>query len=960
MKQLMISVCAGFVSTAFAAISDPQPDVTPASEISWEDFGGATRATSGNWDAKDQTYSYSNGAFNMNNTSWQKGLTLNIGAGMTFTANGSWNGPIGGVRELHVIRIFKGGTFVVKGDWTPNYTHLQVDNGGVFQFNPKSFKSNQSKQSWFDVYGTLDAPAGLKASGDLRMDIITHEGSTIRLGGDVSKNGNAGATLRWLVKGGRIEAVEDVRLDCAELEISADAAVTLDVAENKVFDFSPFTTIGAGAQITKTGLGSVAIQSGAPVAVREGAVLLPITGAYDLAATTFSADAILKLGAEGLSVTAYDDSLLTVKKIVLDSALVADGAVAVIAPDEAFATWAVAAINASIQEGFAASANGLNVEIHTALVAKTATWTGRGIGSNWNDEGNWDGGKPATGGGIAFGDSAKTDTTDDIPGLTVSSVKFTPEAGAYTLGGTETLTVLDSVINQSAATQTFQMPVAPSGQSVAIEATGDIAFNMIASSGTSLEKTGAGTVLFNKGFAGKLSIREGGVAVPSTATLSSNSGAVTINGTLDLGGGTLAIVQADSDVPSIGDGAVLKNGTFNHSSEKPVYVTNARTGRAFMWPSGTWTIGAGATVVTSGYLFEFGPDAPAETYGERRIVIDGGELRSTADGCKYVIGVDNDFSKPAVIELKNGGLLKTTAANEFHIGARNSGTGSSMKARGMVVANDSTIELSDQLRILNEKNESNSSGILAMTNSVLKLTNTGKTHELNATGKPWTEAEMILNNTTASFGQLQARARVGGGMADGRMVGQLTVDGATLKPIKATDKFIYNDEAATAAIAVLAGGVTVDTDYNVTIPAIATGVGGLVKKGAGTLTLSAANAYTGATVVEEGALCLTGAVAGSLSVSAGGTLKIALSEGSPVVGSASSVAFAEGASVVLDASGAPESSSYPFLLVSGEVTGLPQVLVTGTTKRWKLRVKETSEGSLCEAVPQRGFVIDFR
>lgn len=174
----MFAILSVTTATLFGAISDPEPDVTPASEITWEDLNGGTTWAS-KYDEKDATHSYKNGTINLTGRSWQKGLTLNIGEKMTFNANAQWSGPTGASTDLHVIRIFNGGTFNVNNLWDPNWTHLQVDEVGTFKFNGTSFQSaNDSwKQNWFDVYGLLDAPSGLKASNNLRMDIITHEES---------------------------------------------------------------------------------------------------------------------------------------------------------------------------------------------------------------------------------------------------------------------------------------------------------------------------------------------------------------------------------------------------------------------------------------------------------------------------------------------------------------------------------------------------------------------------------------------------------------------------------------------------------------------------------------------------------------------------------------------------------------------------------------------------------------
>jgi autotransporter-associated beta strand protein len=92
-------------------------------------------------------------------------------------------------------------------------------------------------------------------------------------------------------------------------------------------------------------------------------------------------------------------------------------------------------------------------------------------------------------------------------------------------------------------------------------------------------------------------------------------------------------------------------------------------------------------------------------------------------------------------------------------------------------------------------------------------------------------------------------------------------NGGTLRPVVASADFV----GATVATNVLEGGAIIDTNgVNVTINAsLSSGAasdGGLRKRGAGTLTLTATNAYTGPTVIEAGTLAVTGTIAGSASI----------------------------------------------------------------------------------------------
>ena len=104
-------------------------------------------------------------------------------------------------------------------------------------------------------------------------------------------------------------------------------------------------------------------------------------------------------------------------------------------------------------------------------------------------------------------------------------------------------------------------------------------------------------------------------------------------------------------------------------------------------------------------------------------------------------------------------------------------------------------------------------------------------------------------------------------------------------PVYLHDAFnLTYDDSST--FTTLAGG-TVDTNsYNVEFSGEVSGVEGLTKTGAGTLTLSGANTYTGATTINGGTLAVTGDTStSSFSVNNGGTLAGSGTVGSTTVAS---------------------------------------------------------------------------
>ena len=154
------------------------------------------------------------------------------------------------------------------------------------------------------------------------------------------------------------------------------------------------------------------------------------------------------------------------------------------------------------------------------------------------------------------------------------------------------------------------------------------------------------------------------------------------------------------------------------------------------------------------------------------------------------------------------------------------------------------------------------------------ISGTGATNQIGPGTTTLTGLNTYTGGTTINAGTLAISADHNVG-AD---TGGLTFNGGRLQFGASFDL------ANTRAITLNAGGGTFDTDvFNTTVSQAIGGTGPLTKTGFGTLTLSGANTYTGATTIDGGTLAISGSIASS-SVTNNGNL---IFQGTGTAGSAS-------------------------------------------------------------------------
>ena len=378
--------------------------------------------------------------------------------------------------------------------------------------------------------------------------------------------------------------------------------------------------------------------------------------------------------------------------------------------------------------------------------------------------------------------------------------------------------------------------------------------------------------------ASPLSKSGSGRLVLSSTAAASDVGAITISaGTLEISG------QIGAGTTGAYGRAISNSGALLVSSASNQTLSGAISGGGSLTKSGNGTLTLSGTNTFSG-----------------RLLANGGVVQLTAGSW-------------------NGGTNGTQGALEVASAAGTTGefrvTGGVLNLTGATVAGVAGGSASNGMRIGNLGNGtfSQSGGTVAVGGSAaLELgglwiaDGAGTTGALNLSGGTFTATDFttvagtrgtatvtVSGTANATLSTLQLGHVASGGSSvatvnlDGGTLtvdtitrasgtGRLYLNGGTLRARSNNAAFV--DSSLTSA-EIKSGGAFVDTNgYSVTIAeALVPFTGstaGLTKSGAGVLTLSAANTYTGATAVSNGTLNVTGslAAASAVSVASGGTL----------------------------------------------------------------------------------------
>lgn len=366
----------------------------------------------------------------------------------------------------------------------------------------------------------------------------------------------------------------------------------------------------------------------------------------------------------------------------------------------------------------------------------------------------------------------------------------------------------------------------------------------------------SGDLVMGQNGNGHLTIKNGGSVTSHNgyiAGVAGNTGSVLVEGgtwqnsnTLSvgsLGTGTMDITDeglVSSHYVHIGEGADSE-GTVNVTSgQLEISTSTAIANSLFVGMLGKGTLNIASEGVVTSAAASVGDQAGSEGH----IAVDGGSWNTTDF---IVIG----NSGTGTLTLTNGGQV--TNANRAFVGYGGTGTvtvdGSEWKNTALTLGYEGTA-------ILNVRGEGNVTvgGVIIMADG------------------PDSTAAMTIGDTsplTPSIDGTVSASQIVRGLG----AASITLNGGLLQARADQDDFLSEFDAGDVVFAT--GGAYFDTNgFAIGIQAVLSGVGGFTKIGSGTLTLSAANTYTGSTTVKAGTLLITGdsSASASVHVENGGTL----------------------------------------------------------------------------------------
>ncbi len=457
----------------------------------------------------------------------------------------------------------------------------------------------------------------------------------------------------------------------------------------------------------------------------------------------------------------------------------------------------------------------------------TLTWNGGGSDNNWTTANNWSGANLSDGDSLVFDGSTRlSNNNDTVSGATYSNLTFNATAGPFVLNGNSITLPPGSggIVNNSSTSLeavnlgvTFNANQTLNGGANGLILGGGLTNNVTGTTIVTTTLSGSGTMTNLFGI---------GASATGTNLLSTASGA---NWTIvDNPGSSAITVPWSFDVYNggsldFGSAGSAPNVTF--TAADGVSILRADIGNAI--GASTMNMVNGTLTLNTRLNVGNGNNASVSTLN-----VTGGTLQTRSGNSTGISIADNSATTVGAINI-SGGVLDSadptgTLFNTLYVATRGTGT--------LTVSGTGLVECS-QLEVCR---------------------NIGTPH-----------GTVNLNGGTLQVGFVTASDTTNGGTA------AFNFNGGTLKAGAASVDFSAGTANVPLEVIDESGGAVIDTAGNaLTIDAVinhdptlgGTPDGGLTKAGSGTLTLTAADTYTGNTTINAGTLALTGA--GSINSSA--------------------------------------------------------------------------------------------
>ncbi|MHA3775178.1 autotransporter-associated beta strand repeat-containing protein [Verrucomicrobiota bacterium sgz303538] len=522
--------------------------------------------------------------------------------------------------------------------------------------------------------------------------------------------------------------------------------------------------------------------------------------------------------------------------------------------------------------------------------------------------------------------------TNSYVGNTTLSSGTLALSGAGTLGNTaNALMVSGGTLNLGGTTQTTGAltisggtlsngTLKPASLSSTGTGTSTISANITGAIGVTQDGTGTLKLAGNNSYTGDTVVNAGAVAISSLNSLGSatnslvfNGGALQVDGTSVANLGTHALVGFPSAINLTDSGNtftftdITAFGTLVKQGAGKLVMNGTNTFDSFASPSvqgGTLEITGSFTGGDGNGGIEIAPNTgssatlsvvPGATVNTGRVII-GGNTANTSGGSGTLIQTGGTINARQWFTVGSGTNSANTGAsgvftmtggvlNASTSGTQNMEIANFTGATGVVtISGSSAINLYNNAAIAMGANNNAGSATFNQDGGTVTFFSDGGATQGGTGGLRLGNAATLPASSTFTYnlnGGTLATPSISRNTGSGNVSGRIfNFNGGTLKATASSATFIAN----TITTNVKAGSAKIDTNgFDVTIPAVlahdaalgATADGGLIKDGAGTLTLSGANSFTGNIQVNAGTLVASNGVVGNPVTSALGNNTIA-------------------------------------------------------------------------------------